>query len=147
MADHQLKTEQDRERLVKFISSLDLSKKGYRLSITGAKESRSLAQNRMLWMWNNQIQAHLADHFGQYASAEEWHDILVAKLCPAEYHAVELPDGFKCRVGRSRTSKFTVDEMGQYLDKLDAYCAEFLQLLLPHPEDYQFAVYGERKLN
>lgn len=146
MTDHTIKNDRDRQRLITFIAGLDLDKKPYRISIVAAKTSRSLAQNRLLWRWNNEIQAHLAESFGQLASAEEWHDILVTKLCPAEYHQVELPDGFRAKVGRTRTSKFDVKEMGEYLDKLDAYCAEHLQLLLSHSDDYELAVYGERRL-
>ncbi len=146
MTEHTLRNDKERQRLLDFIGGLDLSKKQYRISITQAKASRSLAQHRLLWMWNNLIQQHLAEYFGQIASAEEWHDILVTRLCPAETSVVELPDGVRFKVGRQRTSKFSVDQMGEYLDKLDAYCAEYLQLLLPHPEDYELAVYGERRL-
>lgn len=145
MTDHAIRNDRDRARLLDFIGGLDLSKGGYRLSITPAKTSRSLAQNRLLWSWNNLIQQHLAEHFGQVASSEEWHDILVSRLCPSEVRVVELPDGQKLKVGRARTSKFTVEQMGDYLDRLDAYCAESLQLLLPHPDDYELAVYGERR--
>jgi hypothetical protein len=145
VTEHTIRSDKDRERLIGFISGLNLDKTPYRISIAAAKTSRSLAQNRMLWAWNGLIQKHLAEHFGQIAGAEEWHDILVTRLCPADVHVVEMPDGFRAKVGRQRTSKFTVDQMGEYLDKLDAYCAENLGLLLPRPDDYEMAVYGERR--
>lgn len=143
MTEHTIRDEKTRDRIIQHLKSLDL-KKPVKVSITAAKTSRSLAQNRLLWSWNNLIQQHMLESYGQIASAEEWHDILVTRLCPAEYHQIEMPDGFKAKVGRSRTSKFTVEQMGEYLDKLDAYCAEHLQLLLPHPDDYEMAVYGAR---
>ncbi len=144
MADLMLRNESDRTRLLGYIQSLDLAKPR-RLTIVEVRSKRSDAQNRLLWQWNGLIQAHLRDSFGQLASAEEWHEILVAKLWPAEVHPVELPDGTRYRVGRAKTRKFNTQQMTQYLELLDAYCAEHLQLLLPHPEDLMMAIYGERR--
>jgi len=143
-SEHTIRDERGRQRIVQYLQGVDISKP-IKITIAPAKSSRSLAQNRLLWMWNSLIQQHMADSFGQHASAEQWHDVLVSRLCPAELSVIEMPDGFKARVGRSRTSKFTVDQMGEYLDRLDAYCAENLNLLLPHPDDYELAVYGVRK--
>ena len=103
------------------------------------------AQNRLLWMWNGEIQKHLRESFGQLASSEEWHEILVAKLWPAEVRPVELPDGTKYRVGRAKTRTFNIQQMTTYLEMLDAYCAEHLGLLLPHPDELMMAIYGERR--
>ncbi|MBA1318024.1 hypothetical protein G7032_19420 [Pseudomonas monteilii] len=144
MADLMLRNESDRTRLLGYIQGLDLAKPR-RLTIVEVRSRRSDAQNRLLWQWNGLIQAHLRDSFGQLASAEEWHEILVAKLWPAEVHPVELPDGTRYRVGRAKTRKFNTQQMTQYLELLDAYCAEHLQLLLPHPEDLMMAIYGERR--
>lgn len=144
MADHMLRTEQDRNRLLGYLQGLDLTKPR-RIAITEVRNKRSEAQNRMLWMWNGLIQDHLRDSFGQVASSEEWHEILVAKLWPAEVHPVQLPDGTRYRVGRAKTRKFTTVQMTTYLELLDAYCAEHLQLLLPHPDDLMMAIYGERR--
>jgi hypothetical protein len=144
MADHQLRTESDRNRLMSFLQHLDLSKPR-KVAITETRNKRSEAQNRLLWMWNGLIQTHLRESFGQLASSEEWHEILVAKLWPAEVRPVELPDGTRYRVGRAKTRTFTTVQMTTYLELLDAYCAEHLQLLLPHPDDLMMAIYGERR--
>lgn len=144
MADLMLRNESDRTRLLGYIQGLDLDKPR-RLTIVEVRNKRSDAQNRLLWQWNGMIQAHLRDSFGQLASSEEWHEILVAKLWPAEVHPVELPDGTRYRVGRAKTRKFNTQQMTLYLDLLDAYCAEHLHLLLPHPEDLMMAIYGERR--
>lgn len=144
MADLQLRTESDRRRLLGFISGLDLSKPR-KVAISEVRSKRSDAQNRLLWMWNGEIQKHLRDSFGQIASSEEWHEILVAKLWPSQVHPVELPDGTKYRVGRAKTRSFNIQQMTTYLELLDAYCAEHLGLLLPHPDELMMAIYGERK--
>ncbi len=127
-----------------FIGGLDLAKP-MRITMSPIRSKRSDAQNRLLWMWNNEIQRHLAEHYGQHASAEEWHNILVNKLCPTVLHTVKLPDGTQYKAGRSRTSKFNADQMTEYLSKLDAYCADSLGLLLTHPSDLINAIYGERR--
>ncbi len=106
------------------------------------KSKRSLAQNRLLWVWNSSIQQHMADHFGQMASAEEWHDILVARLMPSDVRAVQLPSGERYKVGRTRTSQLTIKGMTEYLERLDAYCAEYLRLQLPHPVDLMMEAMG-----
>ena len=143
MTDYYVRNEHDRKRLVSFLQSADLTKP-LKVSVCELKASRSNAQNRLLWKWNGCIQQHMREAFGQTASDEEWHDILVSKLCPSEVHPVTLPDGTRYRVGRARTSKFKVDQMTQYLELLDAYCAENLNLLLPHPQDLVYAIWGER---
>ena len=89
MTDLMLRNESDRTRLLGYIQGLDLAKPR-RLTIVEVRSKRSDAQNRLLWQWNGLIQEHLRDSFGQLASAEEWHEILVAKLWPAEVHPVEL---------------------------------------------------------
>lgn len=144
MTDLILRNESDRTRLMSYIQGLDLAKPR-KLTIVEIRSKRSDAQNRLLWQWNGLIQTHLRESFGQLASAEQWHEILVAKLWPAELHPVQLPDGSTFRVGRAKTSKFTTVQMTTYLELLDAYCAEHLQLLLPHPDDLMMSIYGERK--
>lgn len=143
MTDYFIRNEHDRARFVGFLQAADLSKP-LKVSMVAEKTSRTEAQNRILWKWNGEIQKHMRESFGQIATAEEWHDILVSKLCPSEVHPVTLPDGTRYRVGRARTSKFKVDQMTQYLELLDAYCAEILSLLLPHPKDLVYAIWGDR---
>jgi hypothetical protein len=145
MTDLMLRNENDRTRLMGYLQGLDLTKP-LKLTIVEVRSKRSDAQNKLLWMWNGLIQGHLRDSFGQIASAEEWHEILVSRLWPAEAHPVQLPDGTRYRVGRAKTRSFTIAQMTTYLELLDAYCAEHLQLLLPHPDDLMYAIYGERRV-
>lgn len=144
MADLYLNSEKDRQRLMGFIAGLDL-KKPRRVAIVEVRSKRSEAANRLLWMWNNRIQEHLRECSGQICSAEEIHEILVAKLWPCELRRLNLPDGTSYKVGRARTRAFSVSDMAEYLNRLDAYCAESLGLLLPHPDDLINAIYGQRK--
>lgn len=144
MTDLYLNTEKDRQRLLGFIAGLDLSKPR-KVAISEVRSRRSEAQNKLLWLWNGEIQRHLRETHGQVATTEEWHEILVSKLWPAEVHPVQLPDGTCYRVGRAKTRKFNVQQMTTYLELLDAYCAESLGLLLSHPEDLMMSIYGQRR--
>lgn len=141
--EFRLSTESDRSRLMGHLDGLDLSKP-YKVSIAQIRSKRSDSQNKLLWLWNGLIQAHLRDSFGQIASSEEIHEIMVSKLWPSEIHRVELPDGSAYKVGRAKTKQFSIQQMTDYLELLDGYCAEYLQLLLPHPSDLMNAIYGER---
>ena len=143
--DFRLANESDRARLLGYVTGLDL-KKLHKVSIVQVKSKRSDAQNRLLWQWNGLIQSHLRESFGQIASSEEWHEILVSRLWPSEVRRVELPDGPTFKVGRAKTRGFTIQQMTTYLELLDAYCAEHLSLLLPHPDDLMYAIYGDRKV-
>lgn len=139
---YQIQTEAQKQSLLKIIEGM---KPGVIVEIREHNKRRSDAQNRLLWVWNNEIQRHLHEHFGETASAEEWHDILVSKLMPAELTKVSLPTGESFKVGRTRTRNLGVKKMAEYMQKLEAYCVESLCMILPHPDDYMFAVYGERK--
>ncbi len=127
--------EMGRQRAANMIANLPLDGRQWKLVWQESSEKRRDAQNRLLWSWNSAIQQHMRDSFGQIASAEEWHDVLCRKLMPADASSVRLPDGSQHEVGRWRSSKAGVREMTEYLNLLDAYCAENLGLLLPHPQD------------
>lgn len=145
MTEFVLRTERDRQRVLGYIQKLDLKTRPHRFSILEWREHRSDAQNRLMWKWNGIIMRHMADTHGLYASVKDWHECMVERLVPTPIAALQLPDGFMYQAGRARTSDFNVKEMGEYLDRLDHYCAEELGLLLPHPDDYELAVYGERR--
>ncbi len=123
-----------RARAVGLVSNLPTDKR-WRIEWREVSERRRDAQNRLLWRWNNEIQAHMLEYFGQLASAEEWHEVLCRKLMPAELSSAKLPTGECAEVGRWRSSKATVKQMADYLTKLDGYCAESLWLLLSHSSD------------
>lgn len=137
-----IKNDFDKKGLVHLVSSMDI-KKPKKITIETVKTNRSLAQNRLMWKWNSEFQQYMSEHYGQVASADEWHDILVEKLCPMDGYSVSLPTGEKFKTGRARTSKFKTQEMTEYLEKLDAYCSG-IGLLLSHPQDLMFAIYGSR---
>ena len=95
------------------------------------KPKRSLAINRLMWLWNGEIQQFLKDHKGQIYSTDDIHEFMVNLLLPREI--VEING--KTRVIRAHTSKMNNKEMCMYLETLDMYCASELGLQLTHPID------------
>lgn len=139
-----IKNDFDRNSLANIINSLDLSTPK-KIVIEDSKNTRSLAQNSLLWLWNGEIQRFMSEHSGVNASAYDWHDTMVERLCPPKVEQKKLPNGEVLTVvKRQRTSKFNIQQMTDYLEKLDAYCASSLGLLLPHPNDLMDAIYGRR---
>lgn len=139
-----LKHHDDKGRLMHFIDVLDLTTPK-KIIIEEHKNTRTSAQNRLLWLWNNEIQKFMFDHAGITASAFDWHETMVERLCPSVTNEVILPNVETITVQeRERTSHYNRKKMTDYLEKLDAYCASF-GLLLPHPQDLMNAIYGVRK--
>lgn len=112
------------------------------IMVKAGAEPRRIKQNRLLWMWNSEVQAHMRDHFGQIASAEEWHEIIVRKLRPADVRIIIVDGEAMPVIGREKTSKYTVKQMAEYLNDYDHYCADRLGLKLTHPDDLYWQALG-----
>lgn len=107
------------------------------------KSNRSLAQNKLMWKWNQEIAEHLRDHFGQENSSQDVHEVLVRKRFGLKVIQFGNEDPI---LVRKRTRKLSMKEFAEYLNWVDMYSAEYLQLTLSRPEDiYLQAIYGDRK--
>ncbi len=95
------------------------------------KPKRSLAINKLLWVWNGEIQKHIRETQGQIYSTEDIHGYFVSLLMPSK----DIEINGKERVIRAQTSQMDNKTMCGYLELLEMYCSEHLNLLLPHPED------------
>lgn len=135
MPDFYFRDEFGRARAANLVSNLPLDGDQWHVVWRKTSEKRRDKQSRLMWAWYNEIQRHMAESHGIVASAEDWHETLCRKLMPAEVLTKQMPDGTVIEAGRWRSSKAGVKEMTVYLNKLDQYCAEELQLLLPHPND------------
>lgn len=98
------------------------------------KSNRSLAQNRLLWMWNKLIADHVLESTGEHYSDDEIHEYMKSQLLPSKVVEIE---GKPVRCRKS-TAKLNTRDMADYLNKLDMYCADSLHLVLPRPEDLYY---------
>ncbi len=134
---HRIDNMEGYERAIDAINAMGW---GYVITIDDEppKDSRSNAQNRLLWLWNNELQAHMAEHSGIFASADEWHDVMTKKLRPVTIKGYLQGEPV---LERFRTSKATTKEMAAYLTDYEMYANEHLGLRLPIPDDLRFAIY------
>ncbi len=135
--DFVLRDQHVRRNAVDYINSLDLDKP-WRIVVGPHVPKRSLAQNRLYWMWAHAIQQHLLDTAGRHYSDKQIHAWLKEKFLPTEI--VEIKGEVK--ESRKSTADLTVKEMSKYLNDIDMYCAADLDLVLPHPQDLWIEAMG-----
>ncbi|KZN64202.1 hypothetical protein N473_15660 [Pseudoalteromonas luteoviolacea CPMOR-1] len=123
------------------IRAMIKNKKNVKVKFDEHKTSRSTAQNRLMWMWNQAIADHMREHFGQENSSQDVHEVFVRKKFGVKVLEVGTEEPI---IVRKRTRKLSTKEFSEYLNWMDMYCADNLELLLPKPEDlYMLALYGE----
>lgn len=105
------------------------------------QQSRSLAQNRLLWKWHGELQNHLYVHRGIVKDTEEIHEHVVAFLLPKK--ASELKGDII--VLRAKTSKLSTKDFQEFLEKYQAWAVEEENLQFTHPEDLYFEAMGIKR--
>lgn len=125
----------DKEDFIERIKKADITKP-ILVETSLYKPKRSLAINSLMWLWNGEIQKHIRDTQGQVYSADDIHEYMVLLLMTKR--VVEI-NGREKTI-RAATSKMTNKEMVDYLELLEQYCAEHLNLILTHPEEYREAM-------
>lgn len=125
-----VKTDQDRENVIKRIQGLEAGKR-WQIEIKPYKKARSLAQNALMWMWYTEIQRHILLTKGEDYSVDDIHEYFKQALLPKRVI------NFKNKVVHVQrgTSDLNIQEMTDYLFQLDRWCATKLELLLTHPDD------------
>jgi redox-sensitive bicupin YhaK (pirin superfamily) len=98
------------------------------------KRNRSESQNRLYHMWLNLI----AKETG--AEPEHLHEEMKVRVLGWEVRTIL---GEEVRLPKS-TTKLTVQDFTQLLHAVDVL-ARSLDIVLPHPDDMQYAMYGTTK--
>lgn len=96
---------------------------------------RSLAQNRLMWMWFTCIEVET----GQ--PREDIHDYYTLKFLPKDI--TDLATGTMVRVG-GHTSTLTTEAFTDFLNKVQADAATELGITLPTPEDLVWEEFEEQ---
>jgi hypothetical protein len=95
------------------------------------KSKRSLDQNSLHWKRLDIIRLHIMDSTGQALSAEDLHEFFKKKFLAARL--VEI-NGESVKVTRT-TTQLNTKEFKEFMDDIDHYCIEHLELYLPEPGD------------
>lgn len=101
------------------------------LSVTDKKETRKSAQNRLLWMWHDELAKHIETHQGEMYDREDIHDFVVGKLLPKR--VVEIMG--EPEIKRTQTSKMKVKPFSDFLNRYEMWAAEKYQCFFTRPDD------------
>jgi len=107
--------------------------------ISEHKTGRSVAQNRLLWMWYGEIREHLAETTGEQYQNEDLHEFFKDKFLDRRPMVIKGD----ARIVHGSTAQLNVSDMSEYLNRLDIYCADELGLQLTHPDDMWHEAMGK----
>ena len=106
----------------------------FTLQIVGKIRCRTLAQNRLMWMWFTCIEVET----GQ--PREDIHDYYTLKFLPKDI--TDFTTGAMVRVG-GHTSTLTTETFTDFLNKVQADAATELGITLPQPGDLSWEEFEE----
>lgn len=118
-----------RDNCAAFIASLDASK-SWRVTVQPFRKKRSLAQNRLNWLYCNAVAEAVSDYTGM--DAEAIHQFMKAKFAPPK--ALEMNGQW---VDVRSTTMLNTAEMSKYCDDIYRFCVEEIGLILPTPGLYE----------
>ena len=122
----------DMHHLLAFLDGL-IPEEGWTVVISQYAAKRSLAINRLYWLWLGQIGRE-----AYYSGSQRLHEPTAWHLFFAERFlgrvAVELPDGVILDDTRS-TADLSNKDFSAYLNDIELFCGAEMDLTLPHPED------------
>ena len=128
-----LKNDDVKKRAMNYIGSLGTHKPQL-VEVKEYKSNRSTAQNRLYWSWVKVF----SDYMGE--DKDDLHEKFKASFLGVK----EVTDfnGNTYVVPKS-TANLGVRKFAEYLNKIELTAAK-LELVLPIPEDYRFAMTGDR---
>lgn len=126
-----------RDRAVAMVSGLPVNaERPLEVLVRAYKRNRSLAQNACLWGWLTAIANSYADSHGERIAPEAWKEYLCGLFLGSEVKEVL---GKAITVTHS-TSALDVTTFRDFLNDIEHWAVEHLQLFLPHGYDYEEAM-------
>jgi len=105
------------------------------------RQTRSLAQNRLYWLWMREIRDYVNEAKGSAFSDADVHDWMREQFLDS--HVVEI---YATPVrARKSTTTLTVKGMAEYLEKVEWFAVEKLGCPLSRPPDYQIAMESDNQ--
>jgi hypothetical protein len=131
-----LKDQHTLQNVINKLSSLNMDRPWW-VEVTRCKNTRSIAQNKLFWMWLK----IWGDDLGY--SKDEMYDVVVSRLWPL--HDEERLSYNGQEVARQRrTSQLTTKDFTALLDNIDREAAN-TGTVLPKPEDIYYEAMGWKK--
>lgn len=119
----------DKRKVIDYVEKLP-DGKPYTVEIKVKRKQRSTNQNRTYWMWLTCIMAETGEH------KDRLHEFFKQHILGMDEHWAF--DRWPVRVPRS-TSGLDTKQMTDYLERVQQFAATELGIVLPNPEDLQFA--------
>ena len=118
------------------------SDKDLTVTVEEAEDNRRIAQNRLLFMWHNELSKHIDETTGQKFSSDDIHEYVAEQLLPKR--AITLDNN--PIIVRTKTSKLKVKEFAEFLTRYDIWANEKYNCKFTHPDDlYLKAVMKDEK--
>ncbi len=107
------------------------------IRIEPAKETRSIAQNKLFWEWMEELSTYFTKN-GHYLTKDQAHDLMCHTFLGYEDYTLG-----KTHIRRMKTTtrpKLSVAEFSHFLEQIDAWAAD-KGCLLPSPADMEYDRY------
>ena len=125
---YHIHSEASRQAVADLVANLSLEKQ-WNVTVARHQKRRSLSQNNLYWKWVEIV----AEETGN--DKEDVHDVFKKKFLTGEVR--EVFDGHQ--VMRRSTADLNKSAMTEYMDRVSAFCATDLGIILPLPEDARWA--------
>lgn len=126
------------EQVKRHLDEMDLSKP-MQVVIEPYKLTRSIAQNRLMHKWFNEIAEGWLMSTGEAISAEAWKEYLKQKFLG--FDMVDMPYGSVMPITK-HTSDCSVEELSVFLLKVESYCTTEFEIQLSYPDDLYYLSIG-----
>lgn len=122
-----IRDEAGRKRAIDLLLVLNLTKP-WEITVEPHRKKRSLSQNSLYWKWLNETMKIVSQETGN--DADDLHEFFKRKFLAPQ--VIEIGGE---TVQRWTTTKLTVPEMTDFINKVYAWVTSELGLILPVPED------------
>lgn len=119
----------DKRKVIDYVEKLPEGKP-YTVEIKVKRKQRSTDQNRLYWMWLKCIMNETGEH------KDRLHEFFKLHFLGQDEHYVF--DRWQVVVPRS-TTELDTKQMSDYLERVQQFAATELGIVLPNPEDLQWA--------
>ncbi len=118
------------DHILQSIKSLDLDKT-WTIDIKQYYRGRTKSQNKLFWLWMQEISKAVIDSHGKYITPEDWHNYFCAMFLGYEQTTTR---GLVVSVLKS-TRGLSTKEFTDLLESIDMYSGGELKIRLSHPGD------------
>lgn len=132
-----IRNREDLGRALAEISGIDFTKP-WIITAKPVQKARSLAQNKLLYLWATEISRQHYEATGELFTPEAWKEYLQRIFLGEE--AVEIRG--KIMSITRKTSELTMAEFAEFLTNIDHFTGADLNVRLPHPDGMYWEAMG-----